>query len=331
MPIGFRDTKAMMRNKSPRLEELVEVFDFKAHPKQWIKVRFIGPVWSYYQFWMQVRKQDKSLSKDFPKLCLDWNAASEDFDSEQCPYRANLDRGSLFYVSNAIIRELQDGEPRKEKQVPRNKFESKPREMCGYDCHVKSGRDSKSWTPVRVLRIPATLADQLRSLSDSNRVISKKTGETKYYDIGHPKFGIDVEIYYAPKPGGKGGDYRVQRLERTPLTEEELNYLLWPLDVLKPEDVKTAKREWDSIKDRLVTDKSEPVKDEDDSYVLGGKDRGVDKKARSRDDEDEENDALEDIEEDSLDNDVEGLLDEEEDEQPRKKPKLKAKKKHRVA
>jgi hypothetical protein len=214
-----------------------------------------------------------------------------------------------------IIRDIQEAEPKK-KGTP-TKSESKKTNMCGYEAHVKAGKDTPLWTPVRAVQIPASLADQLRNLSKLNKATNKKTGKTKIYDLADPKYGVDLNFYYDKEAKGTAA-YKVQKEHRTPLTDEELEYALWKLDLLQAEDLKKATQEMALLSKKIVSDDDE----DDDDYNRSSK------KRKNSDDDDDNEDSIDDIDDDEdekprkkkkRDDDLDD--DDDEDEKPRKKKK----------
>jgi hypothetical protein len=62
----------------PRLEKFVDVWKFT---NSWTKVRFVGPVTSYYEFWFQIRSSTGRIIS-IQKLCLDWNPEPGEMDGK---------------------------------------------------------------------------------------------------------------------------------------------------------------------------------------------------------------------------------------------------------
>ncbi len=91
----------------------------------------------------------------------------------------------------------------------------------------------------------------------------QKDGTIKKYELSHPVFGLDLSIYFDPNEKGPAM-YQVQKEESTKLSEAEKKYLLYKLDVMKPEKKDVADKEWSRLKDQLVTgddeEKDQPKK-----------------------------------------------------------------------
>jgi len=186
--------------------------DFSEHvfefTEEWTGVRLIGAMRSVYEFWIPiVGKSGKRLL--IRKICLDWDAETHSMTSDHCPYRKAGLKGRPLYYSNAIIR-------------------------CA----------RKSVMPVRVLKIPPRPHQSLESFAYLN-CRTTKSGKRRRYDLAHPKFGRDIQIKINPET--PYGYYDLEPLERTPLTERELHYHLFPL-VIKPETPRQAEAEWKKLR-----------------------------------------------------------------------------------
>jgi hypothetical protein len=116
--------------------------------------------------------------------------------------------------------------------------------MLGYHCHLKDPR-SLSWTPVRVLEIPSSLAVEIKNLV----ALNKHKG--KVYPLSHPDYGMDVKLKRDFTETGFV-NYSARRARDCRLTQEELEYLIYPLNVLLPETSERPKVEWENIKPRLA-------------------------------------------------------------------------------
>jgi hypothetical protein len=168
-------------------------------------------------------------------------------DGDSCPYRKGGLNGRSMYVANAIIRSLQQRMPSKVHK--HTAYEKKPRHIDNETVQWKE-RDSESWTPIRVLRIPPGLAQKLKTLSVNN-TRQNQAGDERNYDLAHPKFGRDVVIKYDKEEEPKAM-YGLRAGQCTKLTDEELAYLRYPLDVLKPETVEAANAAWTKLEPMLI-------------------------------------------------------------------------------
>src|SRR5262249_17061272 len=134
--------------------------------------------------------------------------------------------GGPVYYSNAIIRSVQ----RAKTAIPEK--------------------------PVRIIRIPRRFYRNLCSFQATNRKLMK-SGERKYYDVAHPVFGWDIRVKI--NPDNQYCNYKVERVEPTTLTAEELGYRLFSLDV-RPETLSEARLAWQTLKALYAAD--QPVKAE---------------------------------------------------------------------
>jgi hypothetical protein len=101
-----------------------------------------------------------------------------------------------------------------------------------------------------VLRIPSGLAQKIQALSLKN-TWENQPGDVRSYDLAHPKYGRDVVIKYDKDEEPKAM-YGLRAGQRTKLTDEELAYLRYPLNVLKPETVEAANEAWTKLKPMLL-------------------------------------------------------------------------------
>ena len=223
---GFGNLKPKVGgHDSLRLDELIQIYQF---PKdEWLQVRFLDEdILAVKRHWIKILTGKDKKETRVPRFCVafDPQNESEPLAGVHCPYcdLSTGEHGSSnyenFYLVNAIIRELQEEEPAKKARPTKTEQETGFKDIR-----------SKSWTPVRVLRIPPTVAARMQELGENN-IVKNKTGAKKAFDISHPKFGIDINIKFKPK--GSGSDkYSADKAEdgRTPITEEEQAYLTWQL------------------------------------------------------------------------------------------------------
>lgn len=267
----FEDAKSG-NDRAPRVTDLVDVLQFPAN--EWVSLRFVGPTVSYGIHWIEtLNKQQKKTS--FPKVCLAYDDKTEELDStRECPWcEADSEkiRFSPEYYSNAIVRSLQEEEPSKLKEPTKKEAKTGFKE-----------KGSKTWTPVRAVRLTRTLIRELKKLSSLNRAKDKKTGESKSFPLSHPKYGCDIQIMYDPNEKTPAKKYMVQKGERTALTSEEQEYLLWSIEGMQePDSLKDSTKDFERWAEKM-----------DD----GGKKNK--KKGKGKDDEDEEDDDEDEDEED---------------------------------
>lgn len=304
---GFGTIKPKSGNKdSLKLHEVIEMH--KWPDDKWSVVRFLEtPIISVKRHWINIVAGKEKKLITIPRYCLAHNILNEHeprLDKKgkpvKCPYcdlvhgrddNASA-RAEFFYLANAIIREIQEDEPRK-KSPP-----TKEEKASGF----KDIR-SKTWTPVRACRITSSVALRIQELSEGNTVKDKKTGKKVAYDVTHAKYGIDIRIKYKPKAAGTD-KYSADADERSPLSEEEKGYLIWDLsdNLLDATGRTTFEQAVEDFKRMEVVGGDTPDDDDDDDddgYSLGGKKGKKSKKKKSKaafsdDDDDSDSDDSDD-------------------------------------
>ena len=325
-------------NDSARIEELIDVF--KWPDGKWVQVRLMDrgllPISTH---WVPIIGSKTGKESKIPRLCLNIDPDSGKAIKGKCPYceLGDTARAQDHYYFNAIIRELQEDQPKKAVKPTSSERETGFKDI-----------DSRSWTPVRAIRLPGGLLDQFKAQKDLNKHKSKKTGETKKYAINHDKYGVDFNVMYDSTTKG-ASKYKISKEGRTPLTEEELEYLVYDLDgaaIAKEmglktleealRDVKTmtlasgkgGKDDDGKSKGRRVIDDDDD-EDDDDEDDAPFKKKGKKSKHRDDDDDDEpkkkKGKKSKDEDEDDEDEDDE----DDEDEKPSIKSKKSKKSKHR--
>ncbi len=314
--------------KEPRVEDLVDLYKFPAN--QWVQVRFIGPLTSYGRHWIETKKNDGSKTK-FPKTCLSYDPETEEHDStKSCPWCDVQDERVRFnpeYYTNAIIREIEEDGPGKKSSSP-----SKTEAKSG----IKE-RGSKSWTPVRVIRLTPSMIREIKKIGGLNRHKDKKTGEKKAFSVSHEKYGCDIMIEFNPDEKVASKKYAFQKGDASPLSDEQQEYLVYQIeDMIHPDKKKDAEKEvkrWlekmgkkkskdeESDDDDDSDDEDEDSSDDDDDAPKGKVKKSKDKKpSKSKSDDDDEDEDDDDLPEEDEDED-------DEDEPKGKKSKSKDKKK----
>lgn len=325
-----------------------DVVDLQKLPDgKYLCVRLLGGVMVTGSYWVTTLKRDKSKGQ-FNTGCCSWDPVNRrqddsiedawrDFERELVeagvPRQDRIVRFATGYYMNAIIRSIQDDEPSRKPKATEEEIES------GF-----KDKDSNTWTPVRVLSLPVSVLDQIQKLKSINTArVKSKTGsvQTKAFDINHPKFGCDVMIMYDSSKAG-AAKYSVQKGDRTPLTDEEKEYLPYDLDKLfieiDPSDIQKDFEGWKRRNKTLIdncfakgdeTSDSYNHEDEDDEDVKPRKRKAVEpeefdddevKPAKKRSSKKSEPEEIDDFDED------EGF-DDDEDEKPTSKKSKKPTKK----
>lgn len=254
-----------------------DIVDMQKFPdKTYLRVRLIGGVMQVGSYWVSTFKKDKSVGQ-FNIGCSSWNPETRtqddsredpwrDFEREQVeagiPRNDRLVRFGTAYYMNAIIRNIQDNEPSRKPKPNDEELES------GY-----KDKESDTWTPVRVLSLPVSVLDQIQKLKVINVVKLKRkdgTTTTKTFDMNHPKYGCDLLIMYDSSKAG-ASKYSVTKDDgRTPLTEEEQQYLTYDLDKLYIEFdanvMKNSFNSWHQRNKKLIDNMFGKASNEDYQY-----------------------------------------------------------------
>ena len=189
----------------------MDVIDLHKFDPEWSAIRLVGSVFPIRQHWIPV--QTKGGKKNFSRVCL------KTLDpSAHCPYCEAGFKTSSIFLHNAIIRSIQEDKPENKKKL-----------------RIPEGQEFRKkgdtfWSPVRVVQLPSTIASKIKSFTKINKV-KAKSGAIKCFDVNHPKYGTDLLISF---DGDKAGTAKwdVQKDVRSPLTQEEMDYLLYDLDLV---------------------------------------------------------------------------------------------------
>ena len=189
------------------------------------QVRILPGMFAAAQYWIEISKKDGGKIS-IPKFSRNFDPITATFDSTKpCPYQENqehfMHKGEpgaqcqIHYYVNVLSRDLQDDEP---KTVRRTAREGK----TGF-----KDKSSKSWTPVRVLRLPPTVIKRLQKLKLMNRSRKARDGAP----LSDPKLGRDILISFDSKATSPSEMWFVQLYEKqTALHEEEQEYLMYDIE-----------------------------------------------------------------------------------------------------
>ena len=101
-----------------------------------------------------------------------------------------------------------------------------------------------------MVHIPPGVAQKIKTLS-LNNTRKNQAGDVRIYELAHPKYGCDVVIKY-DEDAEPNSMYDLRVGQRTKLTDEELAYLRYPLNVLKPETLEAANEAWTKLEPLLL-------------------------------------------------------------------------------
>lgn len=275
---------------SVKFDEVIGMFDLTKRPNEHIRVRLLEKgLIAVKRHWCKIVAGNTKKEVQVPRFCVKFNPMDENKPHDvDCPYCALVTKdretsqvtNEFFYLTNAIIRDLQEDEPSKKAEHTKEERKTKFKDIR-----------SKSWTPVRVLRLTSSMVGRMQELGEQNTKTDKETGKTKSFDVSHPKFGIDLNIKYKPKAAGTD-KYSIDAVgKRTPLTKEEDSYLTWNLteellDVCGRMDAKQAKEDFKRME--FVGGEEIPDDDDDDDAIPVGKKSKKGKNAFGDDDDDDD-------------------------------------------
>jgi hypothetical protein len=266
MARGFDDVPDNTGYDSVRLEEIVDLWlPSKEAASSEMDIRILPhsmlPIKTH---WISI--QTKKGEIRVPRVCVSFNPdnQSEPLDGRECPY-CKLDHtkdtgvasSQIYYYANAIVRDEQQNEPANRRAPTKEEAKTGVKDM-----------NSKTWTPVRVVQLTGGVGRKLKEMANNNK--AKIKGESKAFPVNHEKFGVDISIKFNPKASGEA-KYSIDKTERTPLTEEEKEYLYFDLedaegiyDKIGRLDTKAAVKDLKGLKiNGSVTDDEE---DDDDGY-----------------------------------------------------------------
>ena len=227
-------------------------FEYKNAVKKQ-EFRPIGPVLSYEYYWYTIIGKKTGKAVDIPRLCIDLDPYTDTYISDVCPFRASgQGRQSRVYIVNAIWRQKQDLQPA---HLPKLRdFESKLRKVIGKTPDYPNGWEayqlapsSDSWTPVYVLHFTATNGAKVAEMSRDNVV------KGVAYDVTDDDYGIDITVKYDPNGTGTG-KYQYDDGKSSPLTDDEMDYLVHKLDVLTYPKPKEDEADWKDLQKILASE-----------------------------------------------------------------------------
>jgi len=276
-------------NDSAKLEEVIDIYKFQDHPDEWVRIRLLEKgLIAVRRHWCKIAAGKTKKLVTVPRFCISFDPENESEPKAGvvCPY-CEADTGDrdtspvtseFFYLTNAIIRDLQEDEPAR-------KAEPTSKEKKTGIKDIKS----KSWTPVRVVRLTNGVVSRIQELGETNIVKDKKSGKKKSFDLSHVKYGVDINVKFKPKASGSE-KYSVDKADdgRCAITEEENEYLVFELsegllDLCGRMDPKQAKEDFKRM-ELVGGEEVDDEEDEDDEVPLKKKK----KKSKFDDDEDED-------------------------------------------
>lgn len=296
---GFGE--ANFKKSSVRIEDLVPVIPWPEGDYE--QIRLFGPVFAYCNIWFTIATKRKPDGQSIPKLCLDLDGETDEFTTDICPYRASgKGRPNKWYAVNCIVRSLQEDSNGRTLRFPKPRLEITSRH--GWKAYWGTKSDAKN-TPVRVVIISENAAEKLVNMKKLNRV--KASDGTKYYELSDQKYGCDIQIMLDPNKQG-AAKVDIQKGDRTPITPEERAYIMFPLDLLKPDRLEEAKREMADLEDKIIARKDDK-KDGGKGSKRKGDDGKPARRGRDEDDVDPDEDDVAEFSDGDLDEDLDADID----------------------
>ena len=256
--VDLDDAPVDSRERGPRIDELVQLAEFP-HGK-WVRIRLFGDTYPYGTHWVKTKKKDGGEAT-FPTPCLAFDGTTgrkdSTLDCPWCDHTGKEIRFSTDYFVNGIMRGLKA--PRDLTEPTDEEAESGLKQM-----------DSDTWTPIRAVRMPSSLARAVKELKSLN--VHETESGSENFSVLHPKFGCDILVKFN-KDATPAQRYTVQLSDKTPLTKAEKAYLIWDLsDLQQVPSLEETKKEYTSWSKR----NGHSSEDEDDD------DDGVTKKPKSK-------------------------------------------------
>lgn len=273
MARGFDDINPNSGNRDNlKIEEIVDIHKFEDGQYESIRVLPL-PMLPVKMHWIKIIAGKDKKEVKVPRLCVSFDPDNESVPKKgtDCPY-CKLSQGqdgscqtSKAYYANAIIRDEQENEPRK-KGKP-----TKKEKKTGF-----KEKGSKTWTPVKVVKLTNGVASKLQQLKQRNGGVS----------IADGKGGCDVAIMYDSKAAAASA-YTIDRGDKSPLTKDEKNYLAWDLSdevygmmgLMSQEQAMEDFKRMDVVGNDVIDEDDE---DDEDDYSIGKKKKSS-KKSKSKD------------------------------------------------
>lgn len=340
MPRGSDMDSVVVRgsNNAFRMSDVVNMLEYptKNGKPGWVTIRLFGPVYSDAFFWVKA-KPGSPKSFRAPCRCYDpetHQCVPEKYDPWYDEYRRECDenvdnkdrllRYSRYFYMQAIVRKLQDNMPAKNRITAQEK-------KTGF-----KDPDSDSYTPVVVVQLTSKVFKAIQDMKEDN-IVKLKSGTRKAYNVSDEKFGRDIMIKKDTTPNIAPGDMYQVKLAvdsgRTPLTEEEKEYLTWDMNTIYAPEVSEAeaKRDFESWARRMGLTKrkvEEPEVDEDDDDTDDFEEERSTPKLKKKAAKKPQVEDLDDF--DDEDEDTDDFDDDEEEATPKKSSKKPVKKSKKI-
>ena len=174
-------------------------------PNDWVQVRFLPGLLTINNLWIDFKTQEGNTIQ-VPKFVTPDSPYMDVMD--KLTHRGRPAKVSTVYYANVLFRDLQGNGPKN----PQKKYTPEEAES-GY-----KDPNSKSWSPVYVLRFPKTMLDKLMDLPRGGDPFSLDAG----YDV-MIKHAPDSDVPTFIWDAAQGDD------KKNPITKQERELLIWNL------------------------------------------------------------------------------------------------------
>ena len=121
--VSLDSAKPRVGRDQVKPEDLVDLY--KLPPNKWVMLRLLpSEILPIKRHWISIIAGRDKREVKIPKICVSFDPSNEgDVDGVHCPYcdLAEGGRGEVFYLANAIIRQLQKTSPARRNLPPRPK------------------------------------------------------------------------------------------------------------------------------------------------------------------------------------------------------------------
>jgi len=183
---------------------------------QWTHLRLFGPIYLIAQSWITTKTKKK-----FPVLCAAYDSTTRQFVPGKCPI---VDEFDPFNSENPVIKAIAPRETALAFAIDRN-------------LQAYKTQDPRV-VPWRPIRLSVMMLIALERLSQSNTFRASDGKTYGPFDLNHEEYGADIQIYYDPNAKIASAKYQINKLNITPLTEEEKGYFKdlydWPTLIKYP-------------------------------------------------------------------------------------------------
>lgn len=227
------------QQRAVRLHEEVQTLDLREYSNQFMRLRIIGPIVPYRQFWVPFKtKTGKEIS--FPKDLPGCNPYTGEIEVEGPYYKWAQEtetRISQRFLMNVIVRDMEEdggypGRLRESEETPRQ-FDSEWG-MGEQEFLFKDNDNRASRTPVRVLDLPLSVILEIKNLQQLNKR-KNKAGATKTFPVDHHRFGADINLKYDKDAKGPAR-YSVSIAGESALREEDYGFHIFDITNLRSRD-----------------------------------------------------------------------------------------------